>query len=63
MPDDVIEGVAELSSWLQPSVNLNSPVTAFMLNCYGNDVSPKRDDGSGKPCAVDCATISASDLN
>ena len=29
MPDDATEGVAELSSRLQPSINLYVPVTAF----------------------------------
>ena len=32
MPADATEGVAEHSSRLQPSLNLNAPVTAFMLS-------------------------------
>ena len=33
--------------------NLQAPVTAFMFSCSGSDVLPWKDDGSGKPCAVD----------
>ena len=56
MPDDTTEGVAEHSSRLQPSINLHTPVTPFMCRCSGTDVLPRRDEGSGKPCAVDRAS-------
>ena len=46
-------GVAKHSSRPQSSINLHALVTAFMFNCSGTDVSPQRDEGSGKPCAVD----------
>ena len=52
MPHDATEGVAEHSSRLQPSINLHAPVTAFMFSCSGTNVLPRRDEGSGKPCAV-----------
>ena len=53
MPDDAIEGVAEHSSRLQPSINLHAPITAFMFSCSGTGVLPRRDKGSGKPCAIE----------
>ena len=53
MPDDATGGVAESSSRLQPSINLHASVTAFMFSRSGTDVLPQRDEGSGKPCAVD----------
>ena len=52
MLDDATEGVAEHSSRLQPSINLHAPVTAFMFSCFGTDELPRRDEGSGRPCAV-----------
>ena len=52
MPDDTTETVAEHSARLQPSINLHDPVTAFMFSCLGTNVLPRRDEGSGKPCAV-----------
>ena len=56
MPDDDTEGVAEHSSKLQRSLNLYAPVTAFMFSCSGTDVLPQRDEGLGKPYAVDRAS-------
>ena len=53
MPDNATDGVAEPSSRLQPSINLNASSTAFMFNWSGTDVLPQRDEGSGKPYAVD----------
>ena len=50
MPDD--EGLAEHSSRLQPSFSLHAPVIAFVFSCSGSDVLPRRDEGSGKSCAV-----------
>ena len=53
MPADTTESVAEHSARLQPSINLNAhqlqPLcsAALVLN-----VLPRRDEGSGKPCAV-----------
>ena len=46
--------VAEHSARLQPSINLHAPVTAFMFSCSGTvpNVLPRRDEGSGMPCAV-----------
>ena len=53
MPDDATEGVAEHSSRLQPSINLDAfassipavyyyyydvPVAAFMFSCFGSYV-------------------------
>ena len=53
MPDDATEGVAEHSSRLQPSINLHAPVTALMFSCSGTQcILPRKDEGSGKPCAV-----------
>ena len=52
MPADTTETVAEHSAWLQPSINLHDPVTAFMFSCSGTNELPWRDEGSGKPCAV-----------
>ena len=55
MPADATEGVAEHSSRLSrlhPSINLHAPVTAFMFSCSGTDVLLRRDEGSGKFCAV-----------
>ena len=54
MPADTTETVAEHSARLQPSINLHAPVTAFMFSCSGTlpTVLPRRDEGSGKPCAV-----------
>ena len=44
MPDDATEGLAKHSSRLQPPINLQAPVTAFMLTCSGDDVLPERDE-------------------
>ena len=52
MPDNATEDVAEHSSRLQPSIKLHAPVTAFMFSCSGTDVLPRKDEGSGMPCAV-----------
>ena len=52
MPDDATEGVAKHSSRLQLSINFHAPGTAFMFSCSGTDVLHRRDEGSGKPCAV-----------
>ena len=52
MPADTTETVTEHSARLQPSINLHAAVTAYMFSCFGTDVLPQRDDGSGKPCAV-----------
>ena len=52
MPADTIESVAEHRTRLQLSINLHAPVTAFMFSCSGTDVLPRREEGSGKPCAV-----------
>ena len=57
MPDDAIEGVDKHSSRLQPSNNLHAPVTPLMFSCSGTDVLPRRFEGSGKPCAVDRASL------
>ena len=35
MPADTTEGVAEHSTRLQPSINLNAPVTTSMFSCSG----------------------------
>ena len=35
MPADTTKGVAEHSTRLQPSINLNAPVTASMFSCSG----------------------------
>ena len=51
MPADTTETVAEHSATLQPSINLHDPVTAIMFSWSGNDVLPRRDEGSGKLCA------------
>ena len=51
MPDDATEGVAEHSSRLQPSINLHAPVTLCSAALVPN-VLTRRDEGSGKPCAV-----------
>ena len=56
MPDDATEGVTEHSSRLQPTISLHAPVTAFMFNCSGTDVLPRRDEGSCEPCALDRAS-------
>ena len=56
MPDNVIEGVAKHSSWLQPSINLHAPVTACMFSDSDTDVLQLKDEGSGKPCAVEQAS-------
>ena len=53
MPADATETVAEHRARLQPSSSLHAPVAAFfMFNCSGTDALPRRDVGSGKPCAV-----------
>ena len=52
MPADTTEGVAEHSTRLQPSINLNAPVTASMFRCSGTQCTTPEDEGSGKPCAV-----------
>ena len=55
MPDDATEYVAEHSSRLLPSINLHTPVTAFMFSCsicMVPNVLPREEEGSGKPCAV-----------
>ena len=51
MPADTTETVAEHSARLQPPINQNDPVAAFMFSCSGTDVLPRRDEGSGKPYA------------
>ena len=50
LPDDIIEGVAEHSSRLQPSINLHAPVTGSAA--LVPNVLPRIDEGSGRPCAV-----------
>ena len=50
MPADTTETVAEHSARLQPSINLHAqPVCSAALV---PNVLPRRDEGSGKPCAV-----------
>ena len=51
MPDNGTARVTEHSSRLQPSIKLHASVTTFMFSCSGNDILPRRDEGSGKPCA------------
>ena len=53
MPDDAPEGVAKHSSRLQPSINLHAPVTAALVL----KILPRRDEGSGEPCASDRSLI------
>ena len=50
MPANTTETVVEHSAGLQPSINLHAP--AFIFHCSGTNVLPRRDEGSGKPCAV-----------
>ena len=41
------ETLAKHSARLQPSINLHAPAL-----CSAPNVLPRRDEGSGKPCAV-----------
>ena len=52
MPDGATESVAEHSSRLQPSINLHASVTALCSAALVPNVLPRRDEDSGKPCAV-----------
>ena len=38
MPADATEGVGESNSRQQPSINLHTPVTAFMSSCSGTQM-------------------------
>ena len=46
------EGVAEHSCRLQPSVNLNAQLQPSCSAALVPNVLPRRDEGSGMPCAV-----------
>ena len=52
MPDDATEGVAEHSSRLQPSISLHAQLQPSRSAALVPNVLPRRDEGSGKPCAV-----------
>ena len=52
MPADTTETVAEHSPRLQPSINLHAPVTALCSAALVPNVLPRRDEDSGRPCAV-----------
>ena len=52
MPDDATESVAEHSSRLQPSINLHAQLQPLCSAALVPNVLPRRDEGSGKPCAV-----------
>ena len=52
MPDEATEGVAENSSRLQPSINLHAQLEPLCSAALVPNVLPRRDEGSGKPCAV-----------
>ena len=54
MPADTTETVAEHSARLQPSINLHAPITysLYVQLLWYPMYNPRRDEGSGKPCAV-----------
>ena len=53
MPDDAAEGVAEYSFFrLQPSVNLHAQLQPLCSAALVPNVLPRRNEGSGEPCAV-----------
>ena len=57
MPDDGIDGVVKHSSRLQPPISVHAPVihTVRAAALIPIDLLTRRDEGSGKPCAVDRA--------
>ena len=52
MPVDATEGVAEHSSRLQPSSICMPQLQSLCSAALVPNVIPRRDEGSGKPCAV-----------
>ena len=55
MLDDTTDDVAEHSSRLQPSINLHHCMPRLKPLCsaaLAPNVLPRKDEGSGKPCAV-----------
>ena len=52
MPADTTETVAEHSARLQPSINLHAQLQPLCSAALVPNVLPRRDEGSGKPCAV-----------
>ena len=52
MPDGTTEPVAEHSARLQPSINLMPQLQPLCSAALVPNVLPRRDEGSGKPCAV-----------
>ena len=51
-PFSVTEGVAKHSSRLQPSINLHAQLQPCNSAARVPKVLPRRDEGSGKPCAM-----------
>ena len=49
---DTNESVAKPQLEAATINQLHAPVTAFMLNCFDTYALPRRDEGSGKFCAV-----------
>ena len=56
MPDDATDDVAKHSFRLQPLINLHAQITAIIYSRSGTDALPRRDESSGRLCAVDQAS-------